>query len=75
MKVCKCDRCGRIFEPTEKSDGEFYSRVIEVGEETFGITNTEATIEITLDICDSCYNSFLSWKTMYQILEDNNGEA
>lgn len=74
MKVCKCDRCGRIFEPTEKC-GEFYSRVIEVGEETFGITNTEAEIEMTLDICNSCYNSFLAWKTMYQVLEDNDGET
>ena len=75
MKVCKCDRCGRIFEPTEQSNGEFYSRVIEVGEETFGITNTEAVIEMTLDICNSCYNSFLSWKAMYQMEVESNGES
>lgn len=73
MKVCKCDRCGKIFEPTENK-GEFYSRVIEIGQSTFGLTDTVTEIETTLDICDSCYHSFLSWKTMYQVLEDNNGE-
>lgn len=60
MKVCKCDRCGAIFEPHEK-DHDFYGRIIQVGEETFGLVDTEGDINEVYDICDSCYEDFQRW--------------
>ena len=60
MKVCKCDRCGIIFEP-HHANNDFYNRIIQVGEETFGLTDIEGIIDMTYDICDGCYESFKKW--------------
>ena len=60
MKVCKCDRCGNIFEPYNNGR-EFYSRVIQTGEETFGLMDTECDIDQCYDLCDSCYEDFQRW--------------
>lgn len=66
MKVCVCDRCGRQFNPEEK-DGEFVNRVIQVGDETFGLTDIVGDIYQTYDICDSCYDSFNRWMKRWAI--------
>lgn len=71
MKVCKCDRCGKVFEPTGYSNGEFYNRVIQLGEETFGLTNIEGVIDETFDICEDCYKDFQRWIKRGRI--KNNG--
>lgn len=60
MKVCKCDRCGCIFEPHSYNTG-FYSRVIQLGEETFSLMDMETDIDEAYDICDSCYEDFQRW--------------
>jgi hypothetical protein len=60
MRVCKCDRCGKIYEPHHERN-DFFTRVIMIGEENFGLGETEAEIETTLDICESCFTSFQHW--------------
>ena len=60
MKVCKCDRCGKIFEP-HKNDRNFYSRVIQTGEETFDLLEPECDIDGYYDICEECYKDFQRW--------------
>lgn len=60
MKLCKCDRCGELFEPSYE-DNDFYSRVIEVGHESFNLRDPIGEIEATYDICDHCYEEFLEW--------------
>lgn len=70
MKVCKCDRCGRIFEPIYE-DSAFRSPVVQIGMETFGLEDTEANIIDTFDICDDCYNDFQRWMKRGRI--KNNG--
>ena len=60
MKVCKCDRCGALFNPTPK-DLDWYSRVISVGQETFGLTDIVGEVDESFDICDDCYKSFRKW--------------
>lgn len=60
MKVCVCDRCGKVFKPTE-SDGEFYNPVIQVGNETFGLVYIEGTIDKTFDVCEECLKDFQRW--------------
>ena len=60
VKVCKCDRCGAIFEPTAR-DGDFFSKIIWVGEENFDLIETICETEETYDICDECYNDFQRW--------------
>lgn len=60
MKVCKCDRCGYIFEPHQEGH-DFYSRVIEIGEETFELIDSECEIENSYDICEDCYKDFQRW--------------
>ena len=47
MKICKCDRCGKIFEPIYE-DGAFRSPVIQIGMETFGLEDTEANITVIM---------------------------
>lgn len=60
MKVCKCDRCGRIFEPVFQ-DKYFYSRVMQIGLETFDLVEPEGEIEDTYDLCDECYADLQRW--------------
>ena len=60
MKVCKCDRCGKVFEPRQYCNG-FYSRTIQTGLETFDLMEPEADIDNTYDICEDCYESFKKW--------------
>ena len=60
MKVCQCDRCGKIFEP-HMENRDFWSRVIQVGEETFNLTDCLGEIETTYDICDDCFADFQRW--------------
>lgn len=60
MKVCVCDRCGRQFSPRFEND-DFYSRVIQVGEENFGLNDIVGEINESYDICDSCYEDFRRW--------------
>jgi len=62
MKVCKCDRCGKIFEPSFNSDaGDFYSRVIQIGDENFNLCDTVTEIIASYDICEDCYKDFVRW--------------
>lgn len=70
MKVCICDRCGKVFEPTE-SNGEFYNSVIQVGEETFELMDVEGTIYKSYDICEECLKGFQRWMKRGRI--KNNG--
>ena len=60
MKICKCDRCGKIFEPTEHN-GKFYNSVIQVGDETFDLLEPECEIDECYDICEDCYKDFQRW--------------
>ena len=60
MKVCKCDRCGQIFEPHPEGR-DFYSRIIQTGEETFNLMEPEAEIDGSYDICESCFEDFQRW--------------
>lgn len=60
VKVCKCDRCGRIFEPT-MGDGEFFNKVILIGDQTFDLVDSVCDTEAEYDICDSCYEDFHRW--------------
>jgi len=60
MKVSICDRCGTLIEPWPH-DGEFYNRVIQVGEDSFSLSTPEGEIFETYDICDECYKSFKKW--------------
>ena len=60
MKVCKCDRCGSIFEP-HMGNRDFYSRVLQIGDETFSLMDSECEIEQSYDLCDSCYEDFQRW--------------
>ena len=62
MKVCQCDRCGKIFSPSFENNA-FISRVIETGMETFGLEETEASIDNSFDICANCYDDFIRWMT------------
>lgn len=68
MKVCKCDRCGKIYSPVLKDD-DFYSRVIQVSEETFGLTDVTGDVIESYDICDTCYSSFQDWIRRYNTTE------
>lgn len=60
MKVCKCDRCGRIFEPYVR-DGEWSNTIIQTGFENFGLDEIVGEVEHSYDICDECYKSFNKW--------------
>ena len=60
MKVCKCDRCGKIFEPIFNTN-DFYSKVIQVGDETFNLREPETEITASYDICEDCYKDFIRW--------------
>ena len=60
MKVCKCDRCGRIFEPYPH-ERDWYNKVIQLGVETFGLTDIVGEVESSYDVCDDCYNDFQKW--------------
>lgn len=63
MMVYKCDRCECIYERPETSISERY-------EITYGIGNyDDPQGSITcdaLDLCPSCYNSFLEWLNRWQ---------
>ena len=60
MKVCQCDRCGKIFEPSFENNA-FVSHVIQTGMETFGLELTETSIDNSFDICPNCYDEFIRW--------------
>lgn len=60
MKVCKCDRCGHIFEPTMR-DGNFYTKTILVGDQTFDLMDSIYDSEGEYDICEDCYRDFQRW--------------
>lgn len=58
MKVCQCDRCGKIFSPSFEND-TVVSRVIQTGMETFDLEETD--IDNSFDICPNCYDEFIRW--------------
>ena len=58
MKVCQCDRCGKIFSPSFEND-TVVSRVIQTGMETFVLEETD--IDNSFDICPNCYDEFIRW--------------
>lgn len=58
MKVCQCDRCGKIFDPSFEND-TIVSQVIQTGMETFWLDETE--IDNSFDICPNCYDEFIRW--------------
>ena len=60
MKVCQCDRCGKIFEPSFENNA-FVSQVIQTGMETFGLEETVAFMDNSFDICPNCYDEFIRW--------------
>ena len=62
MKVCQCDRCGKIFSPSFVNN-TVVSQVIQTGMETFGLEETETSIDNSFDICPNCYNEFIHWLT------------
>lgn len=60
MKVCQCDRCGKIFSPSFEND-TYVSQVIQTGMENF--EETETSIDNSFDICPNCYDDFIRWLT------------
>ncbi len=58
MKVCQCDRCGKIFSPSFEND-TCVSQVIQTGMENF--EETETSIDNSFDICPNCYDEFIRW--------------
>lgn len=58
MKVCQCDRCGKIFSPSFEND-TVVSRVIQTGMEAFDLE--EIDIDNSFDICPNCYDEFIRW--------------
>lgn len=58
MKVCQCDRCGKIFSPSFEND-TVVSRVIQTGMEAFDLEETD--IDNSFDICPNCYDEFIRW--------------
>ena len=58
MKVCQCDRCGKIFSPPFEND-TCVSQVIQTGMENF--EGTEISIDNSFDICPNCYDEFIRW--------------
>lgn len=62
MMVYKCDRCGKMI---ERPIGEKpYKKVIDFGRSLYDDPTDGGTVE-QIDVCDTCYDSFLSWKVMY----------
>ena len=57
-----CDRCGKTI-PRPK-DGPPIKRVIDWGAASYDDPTDGGTVE-QIDVCESCLNDFLSWKTMY----------
>lgn len=62
MKVCQCDRCGKIFNLSFENN-TVVSQVIQTGTETFGLEETETFIDNSFDICPNCYDEFIRWLT------------
>lgn len=66
MKITKCDRCGKIFEPSPdtiiSADG---MRIMYPLKLTFETTNVSSFAYVTdskeLDICDDCQKSLRDW--------------
>ena len=71
MRVCKCDRCGKIYEPFMEHN-DFFTRVIMIGNENFGLVDTEAEMDTTLDICDGCFASFERWLKRWNQSEEDD---
>jgi len=71
MKVCKCDRCGKIFEPLfNKDENDFFVPVIQLGTETFSYKDVVGEVEYSYDICEDCSKEFLKWfKNGQEIIE------
>lgn len=66
MMVYRCDRCGKIIEPlSEKYADKQIKRVIDFGYSSYSDPNDGGTVE-QIDVCNSCYESFMAWKRMYQ---------
>jgi hypothetical protein len=59
-----CDRCGKvILRPKGTADSPI-KRVIDWGYADFDDPADGGTVE-QIDVCNACYESFLSWKVMY----------
>lgn len=64
MLAYVCDRCGKvILRPGGDADVPI-KRVIDWGFANYDDPADGGTVE-QIDVCDSCYKSFLSWKVMY----------
>ena len=57
-----CDRCGKTIPRPE--EGPPIKRVIDWGVANYDDPTDGGTVE-QIDVCESCFNDFLSWKTMY----------
>lgn len=65
MMVYRCDRCGKVIEPLPKNSADRQIKyVIDWGFSMYDDPNDSGEVE-QIDVCDSCYKSFLSWKVMY----------
>lgn len=62
-----CDRCGKTISRPE--NGSPIKRVIDWGTANYDDPTDGGTVE-QIDVCETCFNSFLSWKAMYKRLED-----
>lgn len=69
MKICKCDRCGRIYEDNEIYMIDQYVDVRFGKNNPIGImVRTNNGKEPFFDLCDSCLRDFESFfgKTLYK---------
>lgn len=69
MMVYICDRCGKTITRPESTADEPIKRIIDWGFSKYDDPNDGGTLE-QMDVCCSCYESFLQWKRMY-LMEDN----
>ena len=69
MMMYVCDRCGK----TIKRPNNNLRYEIEWGTADYDNPLGDITVDV-IDVCESCYSSFLQWKRMYLTEEKNEEE-
>lgn len=74
MKIFKCDRCQKIFEPIVGTNGNGENILIEP-RISFKTDINDNSIPDFLDICPDCFDEFITYLNKYNVPSETEDEV